>query len=304
MRVAIIGGGRVGSVLGRVLVDNGHSVSCVVSRTHRSARRAARFLRCKISSTSVEAVPRKTDIVFIATPHAVVERVAKDLSRLTTLDFKHVSFCHASGMLSARALDPLRRRGARVFSFHPVQTFPRNFTPRQIIPTARGIYYGVDGNRSALIVARRFARALDGKIVEIPPAMRAFYHAACVVASNHLTAMLSIVELMYRRLRAKDPHVFPLFKPIIMATLRNIEKTSPEEALSGPVARGGVETVAKHFAALQEYAPEIVPYFRQLSLETVTLASRKGSITRGQAQALRELIRSRTYSVRDHKEMK
>ncbi len=302
MRVAIIGGGRVGSVLGRVLVDNGHSISCVVSRTRGSARRAARFVRCSLSSTSLDAIPPTTDILFITTPHAMVEQVARDLSRLASLNFRRISCCHASGMLSARALEPVRRRGARVFSFHPLQTFPRNFAPREILPTARGIYYGVDGNPRALAVARRLARALDGKIVEIPPRMRTLYHASCVVASNHLTAMISIVELMFRKLRTKDHRFFPLYKPILMATLRNIESTSPDEALSGPVARGGVDTVAQHFAALRRYAPELLPYFRQLSLETVTLAIRKRSITRRQARALRTIIGSQRFSVPRQKE--
>jgi len=304
MKVAIIGAGKVGSVLGRVLVENGHTITCIVSRTLTSARRAGRFLRCRNISTSLDALPRDTEIVFIATPHGVVEQVARELSRLRTIDFTRVSFCHASGMLSALALDPLRRRGARVFSFHPLQTFPRSFEPKRIVPTARRIYYGVDGSRRALLVARRFARALDGKIIEIRPSMRSYYHAACVVASNHLTAVLSILELMFRTLRTGESDFFPVFKPIIMATLRNIERTSPAQALSGPVARGGVDTVAEHFAAIQRHTPELLPYFMQLTLETVTLAAAKGTLTAGKARAIRALVRSYKRHIVNRKEIR
>ena len=304
MKVAIIGAGRVGSVLGRVLVENGHTITCIVSRTLTSARRAGRFLGCRNISTSFDALPPGTDIVFIATPHGAVEQVAREVSQLRTIDFTRVSFCHASGMLSALALEPLRRRGARVFSFHPLQTFPRSFEPKRIVPTASGIYYGVDGSRRALRVAHRFARALGGKTIDIRPSMRPYYHAACVVASNHLTAMLSILELMFRTLRTTESDFFPVFKPIIMATLGNIERTSPTQALSGPVARGGVDTVKGHFAAIRRYTPELVPYFRQLTLETVTLAAAKGTLTARKARAIRALVRSHLRPIVNRKEIR
>ena len=302
MKVAIIGAGKVGSVLGRVLVENGHTITCVVSRTLASARRAGRFLRCRNISTSLDVLPRDTDIVFITTPHGAVEGVARELSGLRTIDFTRVSFCHASGMLSALALDPLRRRGSRVFSFHPLQTFPRSFEPRRIVPTARRIYYGVDGSRRALLIARRLARALDGKILEIRPSMRPYYHAACVVASNHLTAVLSILEIMFRTLHTRESAFFPVFKPIIMATLGNIEGTSPAQALSGPVARGGVNTVAEHFATIQRHTPRLLPYFMQLTLDTIALATAKRTLTAGKARALRAVVRSYERPIVNRKE--
>jgi predicted short-subunit dehydrogenase-like oxidoreductase (DUF2520 family) len=77
-----------------------------------------------------------------------------------------------------------------------------------------------------------------------------------------------------------------------MATLQNTRATSPARALSGPIARGGVETVRDHLSALREYMPAQVPYFAAMSLETVRLAVVKGSIDREQAEALAHLIHS------------
>jgi predicted short-subunit dehydrogenase-like oxidoreductase (DUF2520 family) len=195
-------------------------------------------------------------------------------------------------MLTAAVLEPLRARGAAVFSFHPLQTFPRDFAPVKIVPHARGIFYGVDGPPEGIRVARRLARELEGKCVLIPPDLRVLYHAACVAASNHLTTMLWIVQRMYDRLQIRGAKFYPMFGPIIEATLANVARTSPAGALSGPIARGGTETVAGHFAALQEALPALIPYFASVSTETVHLASLKGSLDPAREEELLRLLHS------------
>ncbi len=288
--IAIIGAGKVGTVLGRVLAENGEKIVCVCSRTLRSARAGGRFIGCRRVTTDLEEIPARADLLMITTPHGSVEDIARSLSRIAAMDFRGKSVCHASGMLTATALDSLRERGATVFSFHPLQTFPRTFRPREILPAARGIYYGVDGSPRGMRVARALARKLDGYVLPVPPAMRAFYHAACVVASNHLTAMLGILETMFHRLRPEGEDFFDVFSPILQATLRNVQADSPAGALSGPIVRGGVETIAGHFDALTRFAPALIPYYTRLSMETMHLAIAKGALDHAQVEELTRLL--------------
>jgi predicted short-subunit dehydrogenase-like oxidoreductase (DUF2520 family) len=290
--IAIVGAGKVGQTLGRILVDNGNHVVAVISRTKTSAVRGGRFLRCRIVSTTLDAIPANVNLVFIATPHDVVPEVAEELSQVDTLPFSRISVCHASGMLSAATLEPVRRRGAKVFSFHPLQTFPRDFAPKDIVVHGRGIYYGIDGDNSSLRVARQLAARLEGKTVVIPPEHRTLYHAACVVASNHLTTMLSVLEKMFSSLRTKEKSFYPVFKPIVLATLNNVEKTSAARTLSGPVARGGVETVAGHLEAIRTLTPDLLPYFLSISRETIRLAVEKGSLSPVQERQMLDLLQS------------
>lgn len=292
LRVAIVGAGRVGTVLGRVLVEEGARVTAVVSRTRSSARLAAAYLGCRTYADAMTAIPPQTDIVFITTPHDAVPAVAATLARLEELDFGRMGVCHASGMLTAAVLRPLEERGAAVFSFHPLQTFPRGFSPKRIVPSARGIWYGADGSRAALRKARRLARALRGRVLEIPPEARELYHAACVVASNHLTALLAAVAVMGVSIRGKPGASLDPFRPIVEATIANVFATSPADALSGPVARGGVETVARHLAAVRTFVPSLLPYYTRMTLETARLAVARGSLTGERRAALEELVAS------------
>ncbi len=102
--------------------------------------------------------------------------------------------------------------------------------------------------------------------------------------------MLWVLEQMFAALKTNEKKFYPVFEPIITATLKNAARTSPAKALSGPIARGGIETVSDHFEALQRFAPKLVPYFGSVSAETTRLAEAKGSIDREQARALYKLI--------------
>jgi predicted short-subunit dehydrogenase-like oxidoreductase (DUF2520 family) len=289
---AIIGAGIVGLTLGRLLVENGVRITSVVSRTPKSARAGAKYLRSRSWSTTVSAIPPGTDLILITTPHGAIASVGSALAAHPSLDFRRLSVCHASGMLTADVLEPLRVKGATVFSFHPLQTFPREFKPQDILETARGIYYGVDGSAKAIRAAKRLAAKLKGRVIEIPPGMRPFYHAACVVATNHLAALLWALERMFEALGTRERRFLPVFRPIVDATVTNVGRSSPARALTGPIARGGIETVAAHLSSIKHHCPEVLPIFAQLSLETISLARTKGSIDDTRERALRNLVNS------------
>ena len=61
-------------------------------------------------------------------------------------------------------------------------------------------------------------------------------------------------------------------------------------ALTGPIARGDVETVKGHIEAMQERAPELLDLYRELAKQTIAVAAEKGGITRQTAKELRNLV--------------
>ncbi len=289
-RVAIVGPGRVGLVFGKALKKRGDAIVAVVGRGAASARNGGRFLGCSNVGTELEIIPPETNAVLLTVPHSAVEQVAQNLARLGHLRFPRTGFCHASGMLTAAALAPLAERSGTVVSFHPLQTFPRDFSPEDILPTLPGIWYGVDGDAKGLRFARALAARLRGKAVVIPTELREYYHAACVVASNHLTALLGVLEEMHGAMNIHGASYDALFRPIIETTLRNVVETSPARALSGPVARGGTETIGRHLETIRQHSPELLPYYTAMTLATVRLALAKGSIDPLRAAEFRGLV--------------
>jgi len=77
---------------------------------------------------------------------------------------------------------------------------------------------------------------------------------------------------------------------LMAAAVENARAVAPSAALTGPVARGDVETVRAHLAAL-ETAPEVLELYRALSREAVVLAESAGA-DRGKLEELRSVLRT------------
>ncbi len=161
-RLSIIGAGTVGTTLGTALSAAGHRVVSVVSRTGSHGLALAKQVRCERVSTSVADLAPETEALLIAVPDAAVNEVARAAASVKSLAFRKLFVVHTSGVHGADALAPLRRKGAAVAAFHPVQTFPRQLSASQMRARLRGICYGIDGDALSLRKAEDLAAALDG----------------------------------------------------------------------------------------------------------------------------------------------
>ena len=176
------------------------------------------------------------DLVIIATPDAEIDFVADRIA--PNLD-PGALVVHLSGARGIEALFPISdvRADVRVGALHPLQTFagpdPERLT---------GAWAAVAGPPAVTDLAIE----LGLRPFVITDDARASYHAAAVVASNHLVALLGQVE----RLAEAAGVPFAAFVPVMRASFENATTHSPALALTGPVARGDLATVAAHLDAL------------------------------------------------------
>ena len=78
--------------------------------------------------------------------------------------------------------------------------------------------------------------------------------------------------------------------PLIRGTLHNIETLGTADALTGPIARGDVETIQGQIEAMQKKTPELLGLYKELARHTISVAREKGSITRDTAEELQKLV--------------
>ena len=167
---------------------------------------------------------------------------------------------HCSG---ATGLDVLAPHPA--FSLHPLMTFTGDGRPVGLAGAGAAV---AGSTPQTLAVARALAAALGLQAIEVAPEDRIAYHAAASIASNFLVTLEAAAE----RLAAGAGVERRLLVPLVRTTVENWANLGPERALTGPVARGDNETVARQRAAVAERTPELLELFDGLVTATRALA--------------------------------
>lgn len=173
-----------------------------------------------------------TNVLVLAVPDAAVASVA------TAVDPGDAVVVHLAGSLG---LDVLGRH-RRVAAVHPLVSLPDETIGAERL---RGAWYAVAGDPS---VCRQLVETLEGRAVEVADDDRVRYHAAAAIAANHLVALLGQVD----RIAGSIGVPLEAYLDLARGALDSVEAVGPRAALTGPVARGDWDTVARHVAALPQ----------------------------------------------------
>ncbi len=271
---AIVGAGKVGTALARLLADAGYEFVGAASRSLESARTACRFAGAGTPTAHAADLVRGAALVFITTPDDAIQSVCGELAEAGAFTPGAV-VAHCSGALPSSILGRARAAGAHVGSMHPLQSFA---TVEQAVAILPGSYCCVEGDPQAADLLKAVAAALDMHVMVIPAERKALYHAAGCMASNYFVALENaVLELSEAAGIARDVALRALL-PLLKGTVANMEQVGIPQCLTGPIARGDVETVRRHLEAIEAAAPEMLPVYRILGREAVKVALAKGTL--------------------------
>lgn len=211
--VRIIGGGRAGRSLGAALESAGWGLLGYLGRDD------------DLSGAAVG-----TDVLVVATPDHAVEAVAESVRAVASTLVVHLS--------GALGLDVLRGH-QRHAAMHPLVSLP---SPELGAQRLRGAWFAVAGDPGV----DSLVDALGGRPFRVDEESRALYHAAAVVSSNHLVALLGQAE----RVAALAGVPFEVMLDLARDTIENVRHLGAAAALTGPAARGDDATIARHLQAL------------------------------------------------------
>ena len=264
--VMIVGPGRAGLALGYALVQREAVRHLVVSGRRPEPPAHPLFIQGLADYVFGIATPEPGyEAVFLAVPDGVVPEMAHTLAGHGDAPTGCAAF-HLSGALSTEVMAPLHARGYAVGSFHPLQSLANPVTAAEHIP---GSYVSVTGAPQAVAVARRITAALGCRILTVPETWRPVYHAAAVLAANYLPPLLDAAARLLEQAGVAHEDALPALLPLVRGTLDNIEELGVERAVTGPIARGDLETVSLHLRALE---PEDRRLYALLGRELVRLA--------------------------------
>ncbi len=283
--VAIIGAGSVARALALRLADRGYPILGIVSRTLGPAEALARAVGADVASDRLADLPAAARLVLLCVPDGQIADLAETLTGVRHAWGRTV-VAHTSGALASDALAPLQAEGATVLSFHPLQSVTRRADAR----TLDGAFVGVEGEAPALAAGVELAVGLGLRYAVVPAEAKPRYHLGATMASNFVVTLLGVVQEVFASVGVDREAAMAMLLPLVRGTLDNVAAQGPEGALTGPVARGDVETLRRHGLALRAFLPHLVPAYAALSVETVRLAVRAGSLSPDRAGAVLDLM--------------
>jgi predicted short-subunit dehydrogenase-like oxidoreductase (DUF2520 family) len=200
-------------------------------------------------AVSPEALAAHADVVLLA----VADRDLADVARWPFWLPGQV-LAHLSGATGAAALaDALPGRAAQhCGSLHPMVSLPRGAT----VPITHfdGAVAAVDGDTVAREALGTIARVLGLAPVHVPHADRARWHAAATLVGNAPAALVRLADAMLEPLDLEPTMRRQALIGLLQSVVRNLAAHPPASSLadtiSGPVARGDTDTLARHRAAL------------------------------------------------------
>jgi predicted short-subunit dehydrogenase-like oxidoreductase (DUF2520 family) len=271
-KIAVIGAGRVGISFAFLLEKQGYEIAAVASRTKASLTRAQKYLKAGLFTLQNSKATKLGEVVLVSTSDEAVAPVVKELAK--SGGFRPGQFVfHLSGTLSLKVLQPAKEAGALIGSIHPLQTFSNVVTEAEKL---KGVIFGVTAEGEAKEVAEELVRALGGEPVEVRGEDKVLYHAAAVIACNYLYTLIYAAIKVYGKVGFEKEKAWESIKPLAQRTLENVDTCGVVAALTGPIARGDVETVKMHLAALEKNFPEVLPLYRELGKLTAQIAKEKG----------------------------
>lgn len=269
--LTIIGCGKVGKTLAHLWHANGSVIiRDILNTSVESGKRAVKFIGAGTASENLGEL-RTTDIILIAAPDDHIASCCAGLAETGLLSSRSIVF-HCSGALPSSVLHSASVLGAAVASVHPIRSFAR---PEKVVQEFAGTYCGVEGDSRAIDALAPLFNAIGAHFVQIDRERKILYHAGAVFASNYLVTLLDTAVQTYGEAGIPKDVALKIMASLVRETTENVLQTGPEQALTGPVARGDIATVVKQYQVVKKWDRHYGNLYRQLGKLTRDLARRR-----------------------------
>jgi predicted short-subunit dehydrogenase-like oxidoreductase (DUF2520 family) len=229
---------------------------------------------------------RTADVWMLTPPDGKIAECCSALAESGLLRQGNIVF-HCSGALSSQELAPAKARGAHVASVHPLKSFAE---PRDAVRSFADTWCTAEGDGAALAVLRPAFEKIGARVAEIDPRAKPLYHAASVMVSNCLVALMEAGLRCYERAGLPYETARTMMEPLVRETADNVFRLGTVKALTGPIARGDDAVVARQLAALAQWDARIAAIYRELGTIAVRLSRDQGEASAAALDRIQTLL--------------
>jgi predicted short-subunit dehydrogenase-like oxidoreductase (DUF2520 family) len=254
MNIVIIGTGNVATVLGKKFRKAGHQVLQVFGRNNAAAKRLAKQLKAKSTSSWLQ-VRNNADVYLIAVADNAIYDVAKNL--------------RVPGKVVAHTAASVKKKVLQKISNHYGVFYPLQSLRSEMIRLPEIPLFIDAGDNVAKKILQQLAKSISNKMVTAADDnKRIKMHAAAVIVSNFTNHLYSLAEHFCK----KEGIDFKKLIPLIEETAERLKTISPAKAQTGPAIRHDATTIKKHLALLKAY-----PHLQKI-YKVMTKSIQDGSI--------------------------
>ncbi len=211
-----------------------------------------------------EALP-EADLLLIAVSDDSISEVSE---RLAPHSQSIPVVAHMSGFVPLSALSPFHEDDIATGGFHPLQSLP---DAERGAAALTGAYVGIGGDPLAVDTLTHLATSLGMFPFELDDSSRPAYHAAAAAAANFVVTSLAVSADLFES-AGIDPRVS---RPLVERAVANVFSEGAWASLTGPIARGDIETVVGHLAAAKEVSQHVGRQFALMAEATAIRAGRE-----------------------------
>ena len=285
LSVGVVSAGRVGAVVGAAWAAAGHHVVAASGVSRESVRRAAALLP-DVPLRAPDEVVRGVDLALLAVPDDVLPGLVRGLAAAGCFRPGQI-VVHTCGAHGVGVLAPATEHGVLPLALHPVMTFTGRVEDVARLAGASVSVTAAAPDEAAWSVGEALVLEMGAEPVRVAEAVRPLYHAALAHGANHL---VTLVRDCVQTLEAAGIHPADrLVAPLLSAALDNALRHG-DRGLTGPVARGDIETVRSHLRVLTAEDPGLARTYRALATRTAGRAAAAGMLPESVAADIEALL--------------
>lgn len=273
--LSIIGAGSVGKTLSK-LWHSHHicRIEQVYCTSHISAEAAVDFIGAGRAISRLTQL-HSSDYLLIATPDDAIEAVIKTLAANPHLNSTATKLFHCSGSLTSAVLKSATQPQLQVASAHPIKTFPN---ASRAVEQFSGTYVALEGDQVLCHELAGWFSSIGAVTFNIDAENKPLYHAANSWVCNFLVGLIDSGLQLFDKAGIAPDDALKAVLPMMRETLNNVEALGCKNALTGPIARGDLQTLYKQAQAIQQHQPQQMDLFWQLASITNTTSGQQHSL--------------------------